>query len=67
MKDWYSKHKNCIQRTARTFVQAATGFLLTELASGRYSLTDWKTWIVAVTASSIAAGIAAIMNYKGGK
>ena len=55
------------QRAARTFVQSAAGFLLTELASGRYSLTDWKTWIVAVTASSIAAGIAAIMNYKGGK
>lgn len=55
------------QRAARTFVQSAAGFLLTELASGRYSLTDWKTWIVAVAASSIAAGIAAVMNYKGGK
>ena len=55
------------KRAVRTFVQTATGFLLTELASGRYSLTDWKTWIVAVAASSIAAGIAAVMNYKGGK
>lgn len=55
------------KRAARTFVQTATGFLLTELASGRYSLTDWKTWIVAVAASSIAAGIAAVMNYKRGK
>ena len=55
------------KRAARTFVQTATGFLLTELASGRYSLTDWKTWIVAVAASSIAAGIAAVMNYQGGK
>ena len=55
------------KRAARTFGQTAVGFLLTELASGRYSLTDWKTWIVAVTASSIAAGIAAIMNYKRGK
>ena len=55
------------KRAARTFVQTATGFLLTELASGRYSLTDWKTWIVAVIASSIAAGLAAIMNYQGGK
>ena len=55
------------KRAARTFGQTAIGFILTELASGRYSLTDWKTWMVAVAASSISAGIAAIMNYKGGK
>lgn len=67
MKNWYLKYEYCTKRALRTFIQAATGFLLTELASGRYSLTDWKTWIVAITASSISAGIAAIMNYKGGK
>ena len=67
MKNWYLKYEYCTKRALRTFIQAATGFLLTELASGRYSLTDWKTWIVAVAASSIAAGIAAVMNYKGGK
>mgnify|MGYP001067673431 FL=1 len=55
------------KRAARTFGQTAVGFLLTELASGRYHITDWKTWIVAVAASSIAEGIADVMNYKGGK
>ena len=55
------------KRAARTCGQTAVGCLLRGRASGRYSLTDWKTWIVAVAASSIAAGIAAVMNYKGGK
>ena len=67
MKNWYLKYEYCTKRALRTFIQSAAGFLLTELASGRYSLADWKTWIVAVTASSISAGIAATMNYKGGK
>ena len=55
------------KRAARTFGQTAVGFLLTELASGRYSLADCNICIVGVAASSIAAGMAAIMNYKGGK
>ena len=67
MKNWYLKYEYCTKRALRTFIQSAAGFLLTELASGRYSLADWKTWIVAVAASSISAGIAAVMNYKGGK
>ena len=67
MKNWYLKYEYCTKRALRTFIQSAVGFLLTELASGRYSLTDWKTWIVAVAASSISAGIAAVMKYKGGK
>ena len=67
MKNWYLKYEYCTKRALRTFIQAATGFLLTELASGRYSLTDWMTWIVAVTASSISAGLVAIMNSNVGK
>ena len=55
------------KRAARTFIQAAMGFLITTLASGQYSLTEWKTWAVTVVASSISAGIAAVMNYNGGK
>ena len=55
------------KRAARTFIQAAIGFLITTLASGQYSLTEWKTWVVTVVASSISAGIAAVMNYNGGK
>lgn len=52
------------KRAARTFVQTAVGTILAALMTGMYSLDNWRTWIVAVLASGVSAGMAAVMNYK---
>lgn len=62
MKKWVEKHKECIRRSVRTFVQAASGVFITGIASGEFDLAEWKTWIVTLGGSALAAGVAALMN-----
>lgn len=62
MKKWVEKHKECIRRSVRTFVQAASGVFITGIASGKFDLAEWKTWIVTLGGSALAAGVAALMN-----
>lgn len=62
MKQWFEKHKECVRRSARTFVQAAVGVFVAGLTSGGFELTEWKTWIATLVGSSLAAGVAAVMN-----
>lgn len=62
MKQWIEKHKECVRRSVRTFVQAAAGVFVAGLAGGEFVLTEWKTWIVTIGGPSLAAGMAAVMN-----
>lgn len=66
MKQWIKKHEECIKRSARTFMQAAVGVFTAAMASGQYELSEWKTWILTLGASSVASGVAAAMNRKKG-
>lgn len=64
MKQWIKRHEKCIKRSIRTFLQAAVGVFVTALASGEYQLGQWKTWLVTLGSSAVAAGISAVMNVK---
>lgn len=66
MKQWFEKHKECIKRSARTFMQAAVGVFLAAMASGEYNLSEWKTWLFTLGSSAVASGVAAVMNRKKG-
>lgn len=63
-KQWIQENEP-VRRAMRTFLQAAIGVFLTAMGSGEFELAEWKTWIVTLAASSISAGIAAVMNRKG--
>ncbi len=67
MREWIKKHKECIKRTGRTFLQAAVGVFVTAIGSGEYQVAEWKTWIITLSGSAISAGIAAVMNRKADK
>ncbi len=56
MKDWG-------MRAIRTFFQAFAGVMLTQMATGDYNLQEWKTWILPLLSSAIAAGCSALLNY----
>lgn len=62
--NWIKNHKECIYRATRTFLQTTVGVFATAIASGEYQFTEWRTWGVTLGGSAIAAGIAAVMNYK---
>ena len=64
MKKWFnqSKNKEWVKRSARTFLQAFIGVFFAVIASGELELFEWKTWILTLISSSIAAGVAAMMN-----
>lgn len=62
MKQWIVRHEECIRRSAKTFLQAAVGVFTTAIASGEFLLAEWKTWVVTLGGSAVAAGIAAVMN-----
>lgn len=66
MKQWFEKHKECIKRSARTFMQAAVGVFLAAMASGEYNLSEWKTWLFTLGSSAVSSGVAAVMNRKKG-
>ncbi len=64
MQKWFGKLKNrdWVKRSVRTFLQAFIGVFFAGIASGELELFEWKTWILTLISSSVAAGIAAIMN-----
>lgn len=64
MKRWIERHKECIRRSVRTFGQAAVGFFVSAMASGEYEIIEWKTWLLTLSSSAVAAGVAAVMNLK---
>ena len=64
MKQWIKRHEECIKRSVRTFLQAAVGVFVAALASGEYQLGQWKTWLVTLGSSAVAAGLSAAMNAK---
>ena len=51
-----------LQRATRTFAQAAIGTITTGLCSGKFELSEWRTWIVSIGGAAIDAGISAVMN-----
>ncbi len=60
--------QECLRRAWRTFLQTACGVLAAGLVA---AVTDsvqqvpgWKTGLLTLLASSVAAGIAAVMNYS---
>ena len=63
--NWHQRHKECIHRSVRTFFQAAAGVFVTGIASGEFDWAEWKTWIVTLGGSALAAGVAALMNRNG--
>lgn len=62
VRNWYLKYKVCIRRSVRTFVQAAVGVFVTGITSGEFDLSEWKTWVLTLGGSALAAGVAAVMN-----
>lgn len=62
MKRWIERHEECIRRSARTFIQAAVGVFTTAMVSGGYEIAKWRTWILTLGTSAVAAGISAVMN-----
>ena len=61
--------KECLRRTARTFVQTACGYVVTNIATvcAGIDFTDVDTLtnvLVGLGISAVSAGIAAIMNLK---
>ncbi len=63
--------KETMKRAARTFVQAAVGYLAANLvACAGSDFSDWsvvKTALMGLGVSAVAAGLAAVMNLpKGG-
>ncbi len=59
--------KSCLKRALRTFLQAFLGYIVVNLAL--IDFTDGKeavkSALLGLAASSIAAGISAVMNLKG--
>ena len=62
------KHSECRRRAFRTFLQTACGMLAAELAAAAAEpaaqTARWKTGLLILFASSVAAGIAAVMNCR---
>lgn len=59
--------KEWLRRSARTFFQAFAGAVSATLVVSTSGISDidaLKTALVGVVAAGIAAGIAAVMNYK---
>lgn len=64
MKKWFLRNRECVKRSVRTFGQAFIGVFFAGIASGELELLEWKTWILTLLSSSVAAGVAALMNQK---
>lgn len=61
--------KETIKRAARTFLQAAVGYIATNLAiyAGEFSdMNVLKTALIGLCVSAVAAGLAAVMNLPAG-
>lgn len=63
--------RECLRRAGRTFLQTACGVLTAGLVA---AVTDtvqqipgWKTGLLTLLASAVAAGIAAVMNFSCGE
>ena len=61
--------KECLKKTARTFIQAACGYFVTSLSMQCAGLdfTDGDAVlnvIVGLSISAVSAGVAAVMNLK---
>lgn len=57
--------KEMLKRVLRTFVQTATGYIATNLVCVTSGITDmgiFKITLLGLITSSIAAGLAAVMN-----
>lgn len=61
--------KEMLRRTVRTFIQAAAGYVATNLiyivSQNAYDIDYLKTALLGLGVSSLAAGLAAIMNLPG--
>lgn len=63
-----NKWKETIKRAARTFVQAAAGYLAANLALIEWTDTSTvKKAVVALITAAVACGIAALMNLPKGE
>jgi hypothetical protein len=59
--------KTYIKRALRTFLQTAIGYITVAVASVDFAETSaLKATLTGIAVSAIAAGIAAVMNYKEG-
>ena len=59
--------KTWVKRSVRTFIQAAAGFMATNITAycaGIYDTSGFKTALTGLAAATVAAGIAAVMNLK---
>lgn len=57
--------KNYIKRAIRTLVQTAVGYLVVAVPTVDFSETSaLKATLTGIAVSAIAAGLAAVMNYK---
>ncbi len=57
---------NWIKRTLRTFIQTAVGYAAVNAVTIDFS-AEWsvmKTTLIGLAVSSVASGIAAVMNYN---
>ncbi len=66
--EFSKKYGECARRSLRTFLQAFTAVLITSLGNAQYENDSAMHAIIgsALTAA-IAAGLAAVMNIKGGE
>lgn len=59
--------RECMRRAGRTFLQTACGVLSAGLVAAVTEMVEqvpgWKTGLLVLVASAVAAGIAAVMNY----
>lgn len=59
--------QECLRRAGRTFLQTACGVISAGLVAAVTEMVEqvpgWKTGLLALFASAVAAGIAAVMNY----
>ncbi len=57
--------KETLMKTLRTFIQTAAGYIIVGLiAFDTAELEDWRTSVIGLCISGIAAGLAAVMNLK---
>ncbi|GEM_PF-3449854 len=66
------RHPDCLRRAFRTFLQSACGVLTALMAASLLrwlpaDVTGWKAALLVLTASAVAAGIAAAMNHGNGE
>jgi hypothetical protein len=56
--------KNWVKRAIRTFIQTALGYICVAIPAVDWNDSALKATLVGIGTSAIAAGVAAVMNYK---